>query len=65
MKTKDLNVLGIHNIQVSQKRGVYFYPRNGLIVIKKDRDFLFNGQVFAGRGRLNLFGRELINKIYK
>ena len=60
LKTKDLNVLGIHNIQVSQKRGVYFYPKNGLIVIKKDRDFLFNGQVFAGRGRLNLFGRDFL-----
>ncbi len=58
LETKDLNIIGIYNVEVSQKRGVYLYPRNGLIVVKKNRDFVFNGQVFAGKGRLNLFGRE-------
>jgi hypothetical protein len=60
LETKDLTVLGIHNIAVSQKRGVYLYPKDGLIVVKKNRDFIFNGQVFAGNGRLNLFGREFL-----
>jgi hypothetical protein len=58
LETKDLNIVGIHNIEVSQKRGVYLYPKDGLIIVKKNRDFVFNGQVYAGNGRLNLFGRE-------
>lgn len=58
LETKDLNIIGIHNIQVSQARGIYMFPRDGLVVIKKNRDFIFNGQIYAGNGRLNLFGRE-------
>ena len=60
LETKDLNIIGIHDIEVSQKRGVYLYPSKGLIVVKKNRDFKFNGQVFAGNGRLNLFGRDFL-----
>ncbi|MEC7863622.1 MAG: hypothetical protein VYB55_00990, partial [Bacteroidota bacterium] len=60
LETKDLNILGIHNVEVSKKRGVYLYPKNGLVVVKKNRDFIFNGQVFAGKGRLKLFGREFL-----
>ena len=53
LETKDLNILGIYNVEVSQKRGVYLYPQDGLIVVRRDRDFIFNGQIIAGRGRLN------------
>ena len=60
LETNDLNIIGIHNVEVSQKRGVYLYPKDGLIVVKKNRDFIFNGQIFAGNGRLNLFGREFL-----
>ena len=58
IKTKDLNILGIHKIELSQERAVYLYPKDGLLVVKKNRDFVFNGQVYAGKGRLNLFGRD-------
>ena len=58
IRTKDLNILGIHDIQLSDKRDVYLYPTDGLLVIKKNRDFIFNGQVYAGGGRLNLFGKN-------
>tara|TARA_B100001142_G_scaffold330275_1_gene397535 strand:- start:10269 stop:14726 length:4458 start_codon:yes stop_codon:yes gene_type:complete len=58
LETKDLNVLGIHNIELSKERKVYLLPKDGLLVIKKNRDFIFNGQVYAGNGRLNLFGRN-------
>jgi hypothetical protein len=27
-------------------------------VVKKNRDFVFNGQIYAGKGRLNLFGKN-------
>jgi len=58
IKTKDLNILGIHDIKLSEARDVYLYPTDGLLVIKKNRDFIFNGQIYAGRGRLNLFGKN-------
>ena len=58
IKTKDLNILGIHDIQLSEARDVYLYPNDGLLVVKKNRDFIFNGQIYAGRGRLNLFGKN-------
>ena len=60
LETKDLNIIGIYSVEVSKNRGVYLYPRDGLIVVKKNRDFRFNGQVIAGRGRLNLFGRDFL-----
>ena len=60
IETKDLNIIGVKNVEVSQNRGVYIYPRNGLIILKKNRDFMFNGQVYAGKGRVNLFGRDFL-----
>jgi len=60
IKTKDLNILGIHNIQLSEERDVHLYPKDGLLVVKKNRDFIFNGQIYAGGGRLNLFGKNFI-----
>ena len=58
LTTKDLNIIGIDEILVSNNRGVYLFPKDGLVVIKKNRDFIFNGQILAGDGRFNLFGRE-------
>ena len=56
--TKDLNILGIHNIELSKERKVYLYPKDGLLVVKKNRDFIFNGQIGVGKGRFNIFGRK-------
>ena len=58
IKTKDLNILGIHDIQLSKARDVYLYPTDGLLVVKKNRDFIFNGHIYAGSGRLNLYGKN-------
>ena len=60
LKTKDLSILGIHKIQLSEERDVQLYPKDGLLVVKKNRDFIFNGQIYAGRGRLNLFGKNFL-----
>ena len=56
--TKDLSILGIDSIILSSARGVRLYPNKGRVVLRKNRDFIFNGQVSAGNGRLNLFGRD-------
>ena len=60
LETKDLNIIGIQNIQVSNERGVYLYPKDGKIIVRKNRDFVFNGQVVAGKGRLKLSGKEFL-----
>ncbi len=58
IKTKDLNVLGVPEISISDSQRVYMYPKNGRIVIKKNRDFIFSGAITAGNGRFNLFGKD-------
>ena len=58
IETKDLNIRGLNKVELSKKRKVFCIPDNGSLIIKKNRDFIFNGGVFAGRGRLDLFGRE-------
>lgn len=56
--TKDLNVLGVPQIVLSDSQKVYMFPTNGRIVIKQNRDFIFSGQIAAGNGRFNLFGKD-------
>ena len=46
----------MQTVNVSNKRGVYLYPNNGIIILQKNRNFIFDGQVLAGQGRLNLYG---------
>ena len=56
--TKDLVIEGVPVIELSDKRDVYFVPYAGKMIVKKNRDFIFNGEIFAGKGRLSLFGRN-------
>ena len=58
LKTKDLNVLGVPEITLSDSQKVYMFPSGGRIVIKQNRDFVFSGQIAAGNGRFNLFGKD-------
>ena len=58
LKTKDLNVLGVPEIVLSDSQKVYMFPTGGRIVIKQNRDFVFSGQIAAGNGRFNLFGKD-------
>ena len=58
LKTKDLNVLGVPEITLSDSQKVYMFPNGGRIVIKENRDFVFSGQISTGNGRFNLFGKD-------
>ena len=58
IRTKDLNILGIHGIKLSEERDVSLYPNDGMLVIKKNRDFMFHGHIYAGSGRLKLYGKN-------
>jgi hypothetical protein len=56
--SKDLMITGVPLIELSNKREVYLVPNAGRLVVKKNRDFIFNGQIYAGKGRVNLFGKN-------
>ena len=58
IQSKDLIIRGINKIAVSDSQKVAFYPLGGEVKILKNRDFVFNGRVFAGNGRVNLYGRD-------
>lgn len=44
----DLKIFGIENISVSDSQNVYIAPRGGNIIMKKNRNFTFDGGVQAG-----------------
>ena len=52
-------IRGIYNVKLSDSSKVAIFPDRGIITVKKNRDLLFNGQISAGGGRLNLFGKDL------
>jgi hypothetical protein len=44
----DLLLKGIETFQLSDSQRVNIYPRNGEVLLRKDRNFTFGGRVFAG-----------------
>ena len=48
LNTYDLTINGIPQIYVSDSQNVVFYPHNNSIVLKKNRNFQFDGTVEAG-----------------
>jgi len=52
----DLNMNGVRSIFLSDSQNVYIYPTNREIIVKKNRDFVFAGQVHAGL--FDFFGKE-------
>ena len=58
IESKDLIIRGINQIAVSDSQKVAIFPKGGEIKILKNRDFVFNGRIFAGNGRVNLYGQD-------
>jgi len=52
----DLNINGVRSIFLSDSQNVYIYPAKEKIIVKKNRDFTFAGQVHAGL--FDFFGRQ-------
>jgi len=48
LTTKDLNMVGVSKIQVSDSQNVVFYPRGSQLTMSKNRDFQFDGVIEAG-----------------
>ena len=49
MLNYDLNINGVHSINVSDSQEVIIYPAHREVVLKKNRDFDFSGAIQAGR----------------
>lgn len=52
----DMDMNGVGRIFLSDSQDVVIFPYEQQLTLKKNRDFLFNGKVIAGR--LNFFGEE-------
>ncbi len=48
LNTLDMEVKGVDNVYVSETQNVFIYPLNNELVLKKNRDFAFDGTVKAG-----------------
>lgn len=48
LTSKDLNMVGVSKIQVSDSQNVVFYPRGSQLTMSKNRNFQFDGVIEAG-----------------
>ncbi|MGD0711859.1 MAG: hypothetical protein ABR968_11855, partial [Bacteroidales bacterium] len=44
----DLKLNGVHTVYLSDSQNVYLYPKDQQLVVKKNRDFDFDGRIHAG-----------------
>ncbi len=51
----DININGVKNISISDNQNVVFFPANEHILLKRNRNFVFDGAINAGM--LNLYGK--------
>jgi len=49
LDTKDLTIQGVQALDLSDTQNTYFIPKNQVIIVKKNRDMKFIGQVHSGR----------------
>ncbi len=52
----DLVIQGVNRVFLSDSQKVFIYPKNQRVVVKKNRDFTFDGKIIAGR--FNLYAKE-------
>ena len=51
----DISINGVKNISISDNQNVVFFPANEHILLKRNRNFVFDGAINAGM--LNLYGK--------
>ncbi len=52
----DLIIQGVKMVLLSDSQKVFIYPKNQRVVVKKNRDFTFDGKILAGR--FDLYAKE-------
>ena len=58
LKNFDLNLNGVKNISISDNKNIVFFPKNDKLILKKNRNFQFDGRVNAGM--LNMYGNGFL-----
>jgi hypothetical protein len=56
LENNDLQMQGVRNVFVSDSQKVYIYPKGQMLILKKNRDFVFDGLIKAGR--FDVFAKE-------
>ena len=56
LKNYDMSIFGVKQIFMSDSQNVSIFPAEQKIILKKNRDFVFEGVIRAGR--FDLFGKE-------
>jgi hypothetical protein len=54
LRNYDLNINGVKSVAISDNQNVVFFPSNEKILLKRNRNFIFDGIINAGM--LNLYG---------
>ncbi len=49
LRNNDIILQGVRNVYLSDSQDVKIYPSYGRVELKKNRDFVFNGKIMAGR----------------
>lgn len=48
LKNYDIQLIGVTDVSISDNQNIFFFPSDGKITIKRNRDFKFDGKIEAG-----------------
>lgn len=54
LENLDFIIRGTNNVMISERQNAIVFPADDQVVVKKDRDFLFNGYLNAGKAEIYL-----------
>lgn len=52
----DLTILGVEEVALSDSQNVTVFPKEGVVILKKNRNFTFQGSIMAGR--FDYYGKQ-------
>ncbi len=56
LRTNELDLKGVQEVPISDTSQTYFFPKNGNLIMQKNRDMVFGGKIYAGRN--DFFGPD-------
>tara|TARA_B110000285_G_scaffold40457_1_gene44254 strand:+ start:1726 stop:6309 length:4584 start_codon:yes stop_codon:yes gene_type:complete len=63
--TFDLDLESVDQVLISKAKNTSIFPSNGVVKVKKNRDFIFNGWVNAGKLEINTIAANFDYENYK
>jgi hypothetical protein len=65
LSTMEINLDAVDQVEISQAQNTIVYPENGKIVLKKNRDFDFNGWMTSGKLEINALAANYVYEKHK